>query len=363
LNKLLMISDRIIASALAFSLAIAPALADGVSVPGAPSIGGNPAITFPLTSSAPPSLSCAYTPVTTGTESTAYTGATPSPSGGTSPYTFSETGSLPTGLTINTSTGIISGTPSVSGSFPSIQVSVADSASHTANCGAAFTLVISPSGGAIAWNPIATQPAFQNIAFGSLTATFSVNLGTVSAANLVLVGVLNQNSPAGLITGVAITGGTCSVVLNDGSTAPQDFLFSCTGVSTSSVTITVTGAAGLGDVGILVGVLSGQTSNTPTSTAALPAGFNPDPQEFPAASLPTIPSNGVGVAWLGDVNVSTAPTSVVNATLDAATQFTGGSSGNGDSMAMVHSTTAGSWNPGINGFGFSGAGMVGATYH
>jgi len=334
-----------------------------MAVPGAPSIGGRPAMYFPPTSG-PAALACAYTPVTTGTEGTAYTGATPSASGGTSPFTFSETGSLPTGLTISSTTGVISGTPSVSGSFPSIQVAVADSASHTANCGAAFTLVISPAGGALAWTPITTQPAFQNIAFGSLTATFSgVNLGTVSASNLVLVGVLNQNSPAGLITGVTITGGTCSVVLNDGSTQPQDFLFSCTGVSTSSVTITVTGAAGLGDVGILVGVLSGQTSNTPTSTAALPAGFNPDPQEFPPTALPTIPSNGVGVAWLGDVNVSTAPTSVVNATLDAATQFTGGSSGNGDSMAMVHSTTAGSWNPGINGFGFSGAGMVGATYH
>jgi hypothetical protein len=72
-------------------------------------------------------LSCSYTPVTSGTISIAYTGATPSASGGAPAYTFSETGTLPTGLSISSSTGVISGTPSVSGSFPSIQVRVTDS--------------------------------------------------------------------------------------------------------------------------------------------------------------------------------------------------------------------------------------------
>jgi hypothetical protein len=89
-------------------------------------------------------LTCAYTPVTTGTQGAAYTGATPSASGGVPTYTFSETGSLPSGLTISSSTGIISGTPTASGSFPTIQVVVASAASNTANCGAAFTLVIAP---------------------------------------------------------------------------------------------------------------------------------------------------------------------------------------------------------------------------
>lgn len=94
-------------------------------------------------------LTCSYTPVTTGTQGAAYTGATPSASGGTTTYSFSETGSLPTGLTINSTTGIISGTPSVNGSFLGIQVVVTDANSFTANCGSPFTLTISPSGSAM----------------------------------------------------------------------------------------------------------------------------------------------------------------------------------------------------------------------
>jgi hypothetical protein len=48
-----MIADRIIAWALAFALTIAPALADGVSIPGLMSIGGKTSVQFPSTASAP----------------------------------------------------------------------------------------------------------------------------------------------------------------------------------------------------------------------------------------------------------------------------------------------------------------------
>lgn len=92
-------------------------------------------------------LSCSYTPVTSATQGTAYTGATPSASSGTPSYTFSQTGTLPSGLSISSSTGVISGTPSASGSFTSIQVKVTDSTSTVANCGSAFTLTVAPSGG------------------------------------------------------------------------------------------------------------------------------------------------------------------------------------------------------------------------
>lgn len=116
---------------------------------GAPSSGGG-------------ALSCSYTPVTTGTQSVAYTGATPSASGGTPAYTFSETGSLPSGLTISSSTGVISGTPSASGTFPTIQVKVTDSVSTVANCGASFTLTIASSGCSQATAFIARETSHVN---------------------------------------------------------------------------------------------------------------------------------------------------------------------------------------------------------
>jgi hypothetical protein len=49
-----MIADRITAWALAAALTIAPALADGVSIPGLNSIGGRTSVQFPPTSSGPP---------------------------------------------------------------------------------------------------------------------------------------------------------------------------------------------------------------------------------------------------------------------------------------------------------------------
>lgn len=136
-------------------------------------------------STIPGALACSYTPITTGTQSTAYTGATPSASGGTPTYTFSETGTLPGGISINSSTGVISGTPSASGTFPTIQVKVTDSTSTVANCGSSFTLTISPSGG--------TTPAFvQGNTFQNgapSVDTVSVTLASAVASSHLVIAV------------------------------------------------------------------------------------------------------------------------------------------------------------------------------
>jgi hypothetical protein len=68
-----------------------------------------------------------YTPVTTATQNSAYTGATPSTSGGTAPYTYSiASGTLPTGLSVNSSTGVISGTPTAIQTATGLALSVTD---------------------------------------------------------------------------------------------------------------------------------------------------------------------------------------------------------------------------------------------
>jgi hypothetical protein len=215
----------------------------------------------------------------------------------------------------------------------------------------------------ITWTPIATQPPFQNIAFDSFSATFSVNLGTVVASDLVIVEVLNQNAQTTQITSLTVNGTAAALLLNDGATGgPILSFFGATGITSASASIVVTGNEGLGDVGILVGVLAG-ANNTPTS----PFGFTeagdaiPDPQEVQSGS-PVIPASGIGIVEFGEVNGSTSPTSIANFTQDALTNFTGGSDASGDVMLIGHSTTAGAWNPQINGYAFDGGGMLAMTF-
>ena len=83
-----------------------------------------------------------YTPVTTGTQGTLYTGATPSTSGGTPGYLYSITaGTVPTGTTLVPSTGVISGTPTSAAAFTGIVLTVTD-ANGITDASTPFTITI-----------------------------------------------------------------------------------------------------------------------------------------------------------------------------------------------------------------------------
>lgn len=221
-----------------------------------------------------PSLSCSYTPVSSGTQSAPYVGATPSASGGTPSYTFSETGSLPSGLTINSSTGIISGTPSVSGSFPSIQVKVTDNVSSVANCGSVFTLTISTTN---------TCPQGTSVADGC-SGSQAIGHGTIVNANLAnpkQVVALNIVAGTGYTNGGPYTwtssGGGCTtnatgtINVTGGAIGHNKSTYTITNNGagcTSRPMIAIPGAAGAGTGG---SITPSVYQLTPHNCASVPA--------------------------------------------------------------------------------------------
>lgn len=116
-----------------------------------------------------------YTPVTSATQGSAYTGATPSASGGTAPYTYSVSGSLPAGLSLNSSTGVISGTPTTVQTASGLVLVVTD-ANGVMDSGSAFSIDVASSS-------IPTAFTLTDIASGRLfQRTKALTTGPVSAS-------------------------------------------------------------------------------------------------------------------------------------------------------------------------------------
>lgn len=261
-------------------------------------------------------LSCSYTPVTTGTQSTPYSGATPAASGGAPAYTFSETGSLPGGLSISSSTGVISGTPTASGTFPTIQVKVTDSTSTVANCGSSFTLTIA-------------APATLALNGHNNSAFTAVGSGTISltttAPTMVLVGVSSQTNTATVpsVTSIAGTGLTgCALRKRLNGTAVGVFLqtqgtigsgtelWSCTAagnLTAATITVTMSNTVDCGSI-VAMGV-SGATAFD--ANVSLPSSTTSTANSLVATTssgISTTTANAMLVTLFGGYNFSSSET-------------------------------------------------------
>jgi Putative Ig domain len=317
-------------------LSITPVYAGDVYNPGFSSVGDYPDVDNPSGSS---TIACSYTPVTTGTQNVAYTGATPSASGGVPAYTFSETGSLPSGLSISSSTGVISGTPTVSGTFPGIQVKVADTIPTTVNCGAAFTLVISAESFAV------SLTAQNSSTAGTASYTFAAqSIGAADSTRIVCV-LFAHGINTAAITGVTIGGVSATQVsgaatpLTSGMSTDAWYAAIPTG-TTADVVATFTGAqtrvaiAVYRAVGTGVAISSG-VRNTSASVSTL-------------TQTATIPSGG-GAIGIIEIHSATAgtitPTNLSNDTgslvFGSSTAVAGKNVTNSGSTSMGYSWTGG----------------------
>jgi hypothetical protein len=117
-----------------------------------------------------------YTPVTSATNGTPYTGATPTTTGGTTPYVYSNTGTLPAGTTLNTSTGVISGTPTTTATYSGIVLTATD-ANGIAHASSSFTITVAPAASLPA--PVLVWTSANTVYDPVFTATFTAAVADV----------------------------------------------------------------------------------------------------------------------------------------------------------------------------------------
>jgi hypothetical protein len=261
-------------------------------------------------------LTMNYTPVTTATYNVAYTGATPSTAGGTTSYVYTSTGAaLPTGMTISSSTGVISGTDSTDSggaTYAGIIVTVTDAHGRVVNS-SSFTITVAATSTPVWVGTDSSQAAQGSYASNTLTWT-GVNFGASVAGNkIVVVAIFYTGLPTTYSSGTIASVGATLAIDGGAITAhnPSAALIwaSIPGSTTSGTITIICGAptAVWGETSILVGMMTGTTTNPSTGVQGLGT---------TTLSLPgiTVPTNGYAIAALVDNQQSTNTDSFTNAT-------------------------------------------------
>ncbi len=224
---------------------------------------------------------------------------------------------------------------------------------------------VSGGGGGPTWTSASVQAAVINSAYAP--ASFSVTLAsTPSAADQIMV-VLGGNDARTSGVGLSVNSTSCALVVADAQAV--SWLFQCTGITSSSLTVAYTCSAGCFLYsGVAVGVLHGLSSPTETATGYSTSASIPDPQCLgwtgSACTPITVPSAGYGIVGVS-VNIAGSPTSTPGVTVDADLPAPGGYA---YQIILGHTNTAGSWNPEFygptgSGFSYASPGIVAGTWH
>lgn len=181
------------------------------------------------------------------------------------------------------------------------------------------------------------NPAWQSIAFGSSTATFSaVAIGTAAADRIVDVGV-GYDSNIG-VTGMTIGGVTATKILADAALTNERWYGNVPSGTTANIVIT--GGSAWNDIGIVVGTLTGAGIATPSGANV--AFDNYGNNSEPITATVTVPASGLGVVVA--VALGGAPTPVWTNVDGNAADFTTNLSTTRQ-IQMAHNSTGGSQSP------------------
>jgi hypothetical protein len=189
----------------------------------------------------------------------------------------------------------------------------------------------------------------------------------VVPTGFIVVGALinNQSASTGTITGISLSGGTCSSTsltqaqtnsIASGNWGVALFYGTVTG-GTCTVTVTFSVPGSLQDAGVALGLLSNLSSTTPGTGCQ--AQFAPAPgqdQPYLCGSSITVNSGGFGICVFG-YNSATALTSS-NLTIDS--QGTGGTGGNATTIGIGHTIVTET--PQFGGVGFVSGGIACAPW-
>jgi hypothetical protein len=211
-------------------------------------------------------------------------------------------------------------------------------------------------GGSPTWT--GTGSIFASCGFVSPCTTGSISI--TGGYVVVGVGVNNQSGSSTNISAVTACGTSLTAIQNPSSPS-SSFMIGLFGgtVSGGSCTIVVTTAGSPDGMSVALGTLNNLTSTTPGGSCNGLFDFS-QAQPYPCSTSITVSSGGFAIAAFGSGSGG-EPLSSTNMTVDS--QTFGGSGGSASSVAIAHSSAAGSLTPSfLSGVDFDIAGIAAGAW-
>jgi hypothetical protein len=215
-----------------------------------------------------------------------------------------------------------------------------------------------PSGGGGSPTWTGTGSIFTSCGFVSPCTTGSISI----TGGYVVVGVggNNQSGSSANFSAVSACGTPLTAIQNPNSVSSSYMIALFAGtVSGGSCTLVITSSGSPDGVSVALGTLNNLTSTTPGSSCNGVFDFS-QAQPYPCSTAVTVSSGGFAIAAFGDGNAP-ATLSSTNMTIDS--QINGGTGGSASSVAIAHSSVAGSLTPSFStGADFDIAGIAAAAW-